>query len=95
MAKRLVSLVALLAVVGGTPAFAESLNEALATAYATNPTLDAQRAAIRATDEEIAKALSGWRPTVTISGSGGFETQENTVPGGVKVSSDLNPCSYQ
>ncbi|MCW0183025.1 MAG: TolC family outer membrane protein [Zavarzinia sp.] len=93
MAKRLVSLVALMAIVGGTPAFAETLNDALATAYASNPTLDAQRAALRATDEEIAKALSGWRPTVTISGSGGFETQENTVPGGVKVNTDLNPWS--
>lgn len=94
MAKRLVSLVALMAIVGGTPAFAESLNEALATAYATNPTLDAERAALRATDEEIAKALSGWRPTVTISGAGGFESQENTAESsGVKVSSDLNPWS--
>lgn len=93
MAKRLVSLVALTVVLGGAPAMAESLTEALSTAYATNPTLDAQRAALRATDEEIAKALSGWRPTVSVSGSGGFEHQENRASGGVKVDSDLNPWS--
>ena len=63
MAKRLVSLAALMVFGSGAPAFAESLSDALAMAYATNPTLEAQRAALRATDEEIAKALSGWRPT--------------------------------
>ncbi|MDD3446125.1 MAG: TolC family outer membrane protein, partial [Zavarzinia sp.] len=94
MAKRLVSLAALMVFGSGAPAFAESLSDALAMAYATNPTLEAQRAALRATDEEIAKALSGWRPTVTISGSGGYLSQENKVAGtGVKVDSDLNPWS--
>lgn len=92
MAKRLVSLVALMAIGGGTPALAESLSDALALAYANNPTLEAQRAQLRATDEEIAKALSGWRPTVTVTGSAGYLSQENTVAGtGVKVNTDLNP----
>ncbi|MDP6351228.1 MAG: TolC family outer membrane protein [Alphaproteobacteria bacterium] len=47
---------------------AQSLEEALATAYATNPALLAERAALRATDEGVARALSGWRPTVTVNG---------------------------
>ena len=33
------------------PVAAETLNEALATAYTSNPVLDAQRASLRATDE--------------------------------------------
>lgn len=46
---------------------AETLQEALATAYQTNPTLEAQRAHLRATDELVPQALSNWRPTVKIS----------------------------
>ncbi|WP_158595955.1 TolC family protein [Oleomonas cavernae] len=80
MAKRLVSLVAIMAISGVVPAWAESLPEALSTAYATNPTLEAQRAALRATDEEIAKALSGWRPTVVINGAGGYASVDSRTP---------------
>jgi outer membrane protein len=47
---------------------AETLQEALATAYTTNPTLEAQRAHLRATDELVPQALSNWRPTVKLSG---------------------------
>ncbi len=46
------------------PASAETLDEALARAYQTNPTLLAARAALRATDESVSQALSRWRPTV-------------------------------
>ncbi|PKU24784.1 TolC family outer membrane protein [Telmatospirillum siberiense] len=49
-------------------AYAETLQEALATAYMTNPTLEAQRAHLRATDELVPQALSNWRPTVKLSG---------------------------
>lgn len=47
-----------------SPSFAETLDEALARAYQTNPTLLAARAALRATDEGVSQALSRWRPTV-------------------------------
>ena len=43
----------------------KSLREALATAYLYNPTLKAARAQLRATDEEVARAKSGYRPTIT------------------------------
>jgi TolC family type I secretion outer membrane protein len=43
---------------------AETLNEALVNAYAGNPTLGAERARQRATDEQTAQALSGWRPRI-------------------------------
>lgn len=47
---------------------AQSLEEALGAAYSNNPTLQAQRAALRAVDESLPQAKSGWRPTVTLSG---------------------------
>ncbi len=47
------------------PAAAESLNEALSSAYRYNPRLDATRAQLRATDEEVARAMSGYRPIIT------------------------------
>ena len=50
-------------------ALADSLNVAMEKAYATNPTLNAGRAGQRATDEEVPQALSGWRPSVSVSGN--------------------------
>src|SRR5687767_8260752 len=44
---------------------AETLNEALASAYSGNPTIRAERARQRGTDEKVPQALSGWRPRVT------------------------------
>ncbi|HYM74159.1 MAG TPA: TolC family outer membrane protein [Stellaceae bacterium] len=54
------------------PASAQTLTEALAYAYNTNPQLLAQRAALRATDEGVPQALSSWRPTVTFTGQAGI-----------------------
>jgi TolC family type I secretion outer membrane protein len=61
-----------------TSSYAETftLQEALALAYDSNPRLDAERAQLRATDEEVAKALSGWRPNLGVSGSYGYTTNE-------------------
>lgn len=50
---------------------AQSLTDALAAAYTNNPTLLAARAALRATDEGVPQALSGWRPTVSLTTEGG------------------------
>jgi outer membrane protein len=50
------------------PAQAQTLTQALAEAYNTNPQLLAQRALLRATDEQVPQALSGWRPTVNVTG---------------------------
>jgi outer membrane protein len=43
---------------------AETLESALARAYGNNPTLNAQRANVRSTDENVARAKSGYRPQV-------------------------------
>jgi outer membrane protein len=46
------------------PASAETLEEALADAYLINPVLNAERARLRATDEQVALAKSGLRPFI-------------------------------
>jgi outer membrane protein len=43
-----------------------TLQDALAAAYANNPTLQAARALLRATDETVPGAIAGWRPQVTV-----------------------------
>ncbi len=48
-----------------------TIQEALALAYATNPTLQTSRAQLRAADENVPKALAGWRPQVTIGAQAG------------------------
>jgi outer membrane protein len=57
-----------------SPALADppqTLTQALVEAYNNNATLQAQRASLRSTDEDVPTALSGWRPTVEFTGSGG------------------------
>lgn len=51
------------------PASAETLRDALALAYETNPTIRAERARLRATKETRAQAWAGALPQVTASGS--------------------------
>jgi TolC family type I secretion outer membrane protein len=63
-----------------SPALAVDLNEALAQAYAGNPTLEAARAQLRATDEAVPEALSGWRPTVVGTAQGGKTWVEQNTP---------------
>jgi outer membrane protein len=60
--------------------YALSLKEALAATYLTNPQLDAQRASLRATDEEVAKANSRFRPSLSITGSGGVQNLVTEKP---------------
>ncbi len=56
-----------LAALAGTAAVAETLADAIAMAYQSNPTLQAQRATQRALDESYVQARSGWRPTLNAS----------------------------
>ncbi len=57
---------------------AATLEDALALAYHNNPELLAQRAALRATDEEVSEARAGWRPTVTATGEVGTTSVDTT-----------------
>ncbi len=58
---------------------AQTLQEALASAYSSNPTLQAARAKLRATDENVPRALAGWRPTVVLQGSAGYADGRSTL----------------
>ncbi len=49
-----------------------TLAEALAATYANLPALQAERAKLRATDENVPSALAGWRPTVVLAGGLGY-----------------------
>ena len=60
------------------PASAQTLAEALAYAYQTNPQLLAQRALLRQTDEGVPQALAGWRPVVNFTGQTGFTNTSET-----------------
>ncbi len=64
---------------------AESIREALASAYAGNPTLRAERARQRSTDEQVPQALSGWRPTVNATGSVGVDVRDVDNNGFIKA----------
>jgi outer membrane protein len=85
-----------------------TLVQALCEAYENNATLQEQRASLRATDEDVPTAISGWRPTVTLSGSlGRSSTSVNElsssidpqtgqiVPAKVKVPENDNPATGQ
>jgi len=72
-------------------AFAETLESALAQAYRNNPTLNAQRAALRVTDEAVPQALSNYRPRVTGSiDSGAQHYESTTISGGVFTQTNTN-----
>lgn len=62
----------------GNPARAESLQSALAEAYKNNPRLYAERAKLRAINEQVPQALSGWRPSITLSGDVGLSSVANS-----------------
>ncbi|EKS39850.1 MAG: channel protein TolC [Bradyrhizobiaceae bacterium] len=67
------------------PVMADTIEAALVRAYQNNPQLNAQRASVRATDESVPQALSGYRPRVAVTASAGTqytETQTNTQIGG-------------
>jgi outer membrane protein len=71
----------------GPPA---TLDQALAEAYANNATLQEERAVLRATDETVPTAISGWRPTVSISATAGHSSEVVKEP-----SSQLDPFTGQ
>jgi outer membrane protein len=54
------------------PAFTETMDGALRRAYVANPTLNAQRAQVRVTDETVPIAKSGQRPRITGTADIGF-----------------------
>ena len=75
--------VLLLAYMGPVPALADTIEAALVRAYQNNPQLNAQRAQVRFTDENVPQALSGYRPRVAVTASAGVQyTDTNITSGG-------------
>jgi outer membrane protein len=68
----------------------------LAEAYQNNPTLLAQRASLRATDESLAQAVSGWRPTIQDQASASYQKSPSffsQIAGGTAGAQILYPQS--
>jgi len=75
--------VLLLALADPAPALADTIEAALVRAYQSNPQLNAQRAQVRSTDENVPQALSGYRPKVAVTASAGYQyTDVNSTFGG-------------
>src|SRR5262245_61000084 len=58
---------------------ADTLRGALVQAYQNNPQLNSQRAAVRATDETVPQALSGYRPRISLSAQVGEAFLDTTT----------------
>jgi len=73
--------VLLMALAGSAPVLADTIEAALVRSYQNNPQLNAQRAQVRATDENVPQALSGYRPTVNLTASAGYQYTEANFSG--------------
>ncbi len=90
------SLAALL--LAAPPVSAETLEGALGRAYAAHPSLNATRAGVRATDENVPQAISGYRPRINASADAGIAysqvdrngltNDQNTLPRGAGLQVD-------
>jgi outer membrane protein len=76
---------------GAVAARAETVPEALAKAYQTNPQLNAERARQRATDENVPQALAGYRPQIVASLGAGLQAVRDLLPGNTIQTATLKP----
>ena len=74
--------VLLMALGGPAPVLADTIEAALVRAYQNNPQLNAQRAAVRSTDENVPQALSGYRPKVALTASAGYQYTDTLLTAG-------------
>ncbi|WP_426028553.1 TolC family outer membrane protein [Brevundimonas sp. TWP2-3-4b2] len=83
---RALASVAVIAVLSsmGAPAWAETLRDALALAYQTNPSLLAQRASQRSLDETIVQARAGLRPQLDVTASATYSRSDTDTFGVVE-----------
>ncbi len=75
-------------------ASAETIKEALANAYRWNPKLDAARATLRAVDEQVAIANSGYRPTLSANASAATINTSSETTTGIVSRSETHPHGY-
>lgn len=84
ISKKLLSFLIVLLGIAGTAHAADghTLQDAWLLAYQNNPALEAERAKLRATDEEVAQALSHWRPSINAYANAGRTWQYTPPQGG-------------
>lgn len=70
-----------------------TLQQAWVDAYTNNPSLESERAKLRATDEQVAQALSNWRPTIQGTSNTG-RTWEHTPQQTVSNASEFAKDGY-
>jgi outer membrane protein len=75
----------------GLGARAQTLSDSLVRVYQNNLQLNAQRAQLRVTDENVPQALSGYRPQVSAGVSGGINPVKTVFPDGTSQSATLRP----
>ena len=73
---------------------AQTLEEALVVAYQNSPVLQAERARLRAVDEEVPEALAGWRPTIEIAGDAGLAHSDTDGERPFAESHSVAPFGY-
>jgi outer membrane protein len=93
--RRLAAFLGLLAGAGsfGHAAFGQTLNDALVAAYLANPTLERDRANLRAIDEAVPQALSGWRPSLNAFGEVGKRSVDDNSRSAIQGNDNLTPES--
>jgi outer membrane protein len=84
----------LLALWGPAPALADTIEAALVRAYQTNPQLNAQRAQVRFTDENVPQALSGYRPKVSVTASAGVQYTDTLSTAGGNASNLVRTITH-
>ena len=75
------------------PSQAASLRDALRGAYRNNPQLDAERARLRASDEDVPRAKSGYRPTLRGALDAGVQST-TTKPKSISAG-ETTPWGYE
>jgi outer membrane protein len=75
---------------------ADSLLDAFVKAYQTNPQLLAERANLRATDEDVAQAIALWRPRVTVNANySSIKTENKTDPAVIGIETRARPWNAE
>ena len=80
--------------VSGAAASAQSLEQALVNAYFANPSINAQRAAVRVTDELVPQALAGYRPKAFGNAQVDTDQTRTQSPTAGTVNTKNNPRGY-
>jgi outer membrane protein len=76
---------------GAAQAAVETLQDAIAAAYRTNPVLRSQREQQKALDETVVQAKAGWRPTAGLTGQANYERSPNDI---ADFGAGFAPASY-